>query len=220
VPAKAVFLDKDGTIIPETGGRVADPAVQPAPGAVEALRKLRKAGFLLVVVTNQAGVARGLFTESELAAAHQTLLARFAAAGAPLDALYYCPHLPDGSVAAYAVECDCRKPKPGLLLRAARELDIDLAQSYLIGDAERDALAANAAGCKGIAIIQPQQRGAFTLDLSTVWLSGTAPWQQVTDRLDDAAPGADYVIVPDIAEAADWILEMERAENTEEPPDE
>jgi len=219
MPRKAVFLDKDGTIVPETGGRIADPNAQPVPGAVPAIRKLRDAGFLIVVVTNQAAVARGFFTESDLAAAHTALLDRFAAAGAPIDAIYYCPHLPDGSVPQYAVECDCRKPKPGLLLRAAQELDIDLAASYLIGDAERDAQAAQAAACKGIAIIQPDLRSALTLDVGTIWFSGRSPWQQVADQLDDAAGPAVFVIVPDITEAADWVLEMENAETTEETPD-
>jgi len=182
---KAVFLDRDGTIIPETGARTADPDIEPLPEAVEAIKKLRAAGFLVAVATNQAAIARGYFTEEELAVAHEALLGKFAAAGAPLDALDYCPHLPGGSVPEYAIVCDCRKPKPGLLLRIAAEHDIDLGSSYMIGDAERDVLAARAAGCKAAVLIAPDPQTATQAD----------------------------AVVGDIGDAADWVLHVEARKN-------
>ena len=182
---KAVFLDRDGTIIPETGARTADPEIEPLPEAIEAIKKLRAAGFLVVVATNQAAIARGYFTEEDLAVAHEALLGKFAAAGAPLDALGYCPHLPEGNVPEYSIVCDCRKPKPGLLLRIAAEHGIDLEHSYMIGDAERDVLAARAAGCKRAVLIAPDPQTATEAD----------------------------AVAADVGEAADWILQTEVRKN-------
>ena len=202
---KAVFLDRDGTIIPETGAVTADPDVEPLEEAVEAIRKLRAAGFLLVVVTNQSGVARGYYTEKELAAMHDALLHKFAEREASIDAVYYCPHLPEGTVAEYAVACECRKPKPGLLLRAAKELDIDLGRSYGVGDTPRDVEAARAAGCKGAALIVPDHAETFRLDYAS------APeWKQIAEDMDAAARTGADVVAPDVAAAAEWILEVER----------
>ncbi len=181
---KAVFLDRDGTIIPETGARIADPEIDPLPQAVEAIKKLRANGFIILVVTNQAAIARGFFTEADLATAHKALLKKFADAGAPIDGVYYCPHLPDGDVPEYAVECDCRKPKPGLLLRAADDHNVDLARSYAVGDGERDIQAAQAAGCRAAVLVEPSPQ--------------------------DAAETAAEVVVPHVAAAADWILKTEK----------
>ncbi len=207
---KAVFLDRDGTIIPETGARTADAGVEPLREAIAAIKKLRTAGFLVAVITNQAGIARGLYTEEELAAAHDALLEKFEAAGAPIDAVYYCPHLPDGEIAEYAVECDCRKPKPGLLLRAARELDIDLAASYMVGDSERDVQAAQAAGCKGAALITRSEQDAFTFD----GVNGEPLWKKMSDQIENASETGADAIVPDVEAAADWIIEMEKGNET------
>jgi len=206
---KAVFLDKDGTIVPETGARTADVNVRPVPEAVEAIRKLRAAGFVIVVVTNQAAIARGYFTESELAVAHKALLAKFDAAGAPIDAVYYCPHLPDGTVMPYAIACGCRKPKPGLLLRAAEELRVDLTQSYMIGDGERDILAARAVGCKGTARVRPYQAGAaeqcrqLGQTGQTSQTGRTGQTGQTRDTQADA-------VFEHVRDAADWVLAVER----------
>ncbi len=200
---KAVFLDRDGTIIPETGARTADPRVEPLPVAAPAIQKLREAGFLIVVVTNQSGIARGYYTEDDLRVMHEALLAKLAAAGAPVDALYYCPHLPEGTVARYAVACDCRKPKPGLFLRAAKEHDIDLPASYVVGDSERDIQAAQSAGCKGTALIQPDQIEPFTLDF------GRSQWQKLMDEIKKGFDTEADAIVPDVEAAAQWVLEME-----------
>src|SRR3954470_4364570 len=117
----AVFLDKDGTLIEDVPYNVDPARIRLMPGAAGGLRALDAAGYRLIVVSNQSGVARGYFEEAALAAVEARLRELLAEAGVPLAGFYYCPHHPEGSVAAYAVECSCRKPQPGLLVRAARE---------------------------------------------------------------------------------------------------
>ena len=143
---RAVFLDRDGVVNVDHGyvGRWEDFAF--APGAVDAMRRLHDAGWLLVVVTNQSGIARGYYTQADYEALTARMRAELAAAGAPLAGVYHCPHHPAGTVAGYARDCDCRKPAPGMILRAARELGIDLAASVLVGDKDSDLAAAHAAG--------------------------------------------------------------------------
>ena len=150
----AVFLDRDDTLIDDMSYTADAGRLRLKPGAPEALARLRQAGFALVVVTNQSGVARGHFTEEQLQAAHQRLREMLTASGAALDAIYYCPYLdgPEAVVAAYRRQSDMRKPAPGMLLTAARELGIDLAASWMIGDAPRDVEAGRAAGCRTILI--------------------------------------------------------------------
>jgi histidinol-phosphate phosphatase family protein len=147
VTDRAVFLDKDGTLIEDVPYNVDPAQIRLTPGAVEGLRLLRGAGFRLIVVSNQSGVARGYFPEAALAGVEAKLRELLAAGGAALDGFYYCPHHPGGSVAAYAVACDCRKPLPGLLLRAADDHGIDLARSWLVGDILNDVEAGRRAGC-------------------------------------------------------------------------
>lgn len=145
-----VFLDKDGTLIDDVPYNVDPTRVRLAHGAPEALRLLRDAGFRLAVITNQPGIARGLFSESafaDLAAYLSTALKRL---GVCLDGVYYCPHDPAGVVPSYAVDCFCRKPKPGLILRAARELRADLKRSWFIGDILNDVEAGKQAGCRTV----------------------------------------------------------------------
>lgn len=144
---RAVFLDRDGTLIEDVGYLNRADQLRVLPGVPAALRGLRAAGFLLIVVTNQSAVARGWLTEPKLCAINQRLNEILRAEGAGLDAFYCCPHLPDGTVRRYARECECRKPRPGLLLKAAEEWDVDLERSYAVGDSERDVLAGNRAGC-------------------------------------------------------------------------
>lgn len=147
---RAVFFDRDGTLI-EDVGYLSDPAqVRLLPGAAEAVRRLNRAGFLVVVVSNQSGVARGLYGIDAVERTNQRLQQLLQQEGAHIDAFYFCPHLPTGTVPAYAKECDCRKPKPGLLYRAAQDLDIDLTESYMVGDAVRDIQAGRAAHCHTI----------------------------------------------------------------------
>ena len=144
----AVFLDRDGTLNAERG-YLADPrdAVL-LPGAVESLGRLRERGFVLVVVTNQSGIARGLLSESDLARIHWRLRETL---GGVVAAWLHCPHHPDVGD-RYRRPCDCRKPAPGLLLRGARLLDLDLERSWTIGDSARDVLAGHAAGTRTVLV--------------------------------------------------------------------
>jgi histidinol-phosphate phosphatase family protein len=148
----AVFLDKDGTLIPNVPYNV-DPAfILLMPGAREALPRLVQAGYALVVVTNQSGVARGLYTLEDQVRVERHIRALLDEIGAPLTAYYFCPHLPGGSVEAYAVDCDCRKPQPGLIRRAAEEHGLDLSHSWFVGDIPKDAEAGRRAGCRTILV--------------------------------------------------------------------
>ncbi len=149
---RAVFLDKDGTVIEDVPYNVEPERIRWMPGAVDGLRMLRSAGYRLVIVSNQSGVARGLFPEEALAGVERRLAFLFANAGLALDGFYYCPHHPQGTVARYAMRCECRKPAPGLVLRAARELKIDLSGSWVIGDILDDVEAGRQAGCRTILI--------------------------------------------------------------------
>jgi D-glycero-D-manno-heptose 1,7-bisphosphate phosphatase len=148
------FVDRDGTLVEDRGyvHRIED--YVRLPGAVEGLRLLAAAGFRLAIVTNQSGIARGLYGVAEFLAFQAHLERDFAAHGVRFDAVYFCPHLPEA-------DCVCRKPKPGMLERARRELGADLASSVVIGDSARDAGLARAAGCRAICV--RTGKGAATL---------------------------------------------------------
>ena len=149
---KAVFLDRDNTVM-EDPGYVTDPsAVKLLPGVELAMKSMAQAGYRLVIVTNQSGVARGLLTEEALEKIHAELRRQLAEHDARYDALYYCPYHPEGTVEEYARDSDLRKPKPGMLLKAARELDIDLSQSWMVGDSGRDIEAGQRAGCRTVRV--------------------------------------------------------------------
>lgn len=154
---RAVFIDKDGTLIPDIPYNVDPEVISLSPGAGETLRRLQRRGYLLIVVSNQSGIARGLFRESALSPVRDRLDALLREHGASLDGFYYCPHLPPGeaTVPVYARNCDCRKPQPGMLLRAARIQGIDLARSWMIGDIAADREAGLRAGCRTILIEKP-----------------------------------------------------------------
>ena len=143
---KACFLDRDGVVNVDVGylHRAEDFAF--VPGAVSALARLQAAGWALVVVTNQSGIARGFFTEADFQRLTGHMRATLAAAGIQLDAVLHCPHLPDATVPAYRQVCACRKPAPGMLLQAAATLGLDLAASVLVGDKASDIAAGRAAG--------------------------------------------------------------------------
>lgn len=143
---RAVFLDRDGVINRDRAYVHRWEDFEFVPGALEAAARLSAAGWTLVVVTNQSGIARGYYTEEDYQALTQHMVAAFAAHGAPIAAIYHCPHHPSGRVAALAVDCDCRKPAPGMLLRAAREHGLSLAESMMVGDKPSDIAAARAAG--------------------------------------------------------------------------
>jgi D,D-heptose 1,7-bisphosphate phosphatase len=143
---RAVFLDRDGTIARDVPYCSRPEDFELLEGVGEGIRMLNEAGFRVIVVTNQSGIARGYFTEEMLHKIHQKMKSDSARYGAHIDAIYYCPHHPDEG-------CDCRKPKPTLILRAAREHNIDLTKSFSIGDKLQDIEAGHAAGCRTVLII-------------------------------------------------------------------
>jgi len=149
---RAIFLDKDGTLVQDVPYNVDPGQIRLTVGALEAVRSLHLANYQLFIITNQSGVARGYFPESALVAVEQRLRELFQSVMTPLTGFYYCPHHPDGSVADYAISCNCRKPQPGLLYRAASEHQIDLKQSWVIGDILHDIEAGRQAGCRTILI--------------------------------------------------------------------
>lgn len=151
-PRQAVFLDKDGTLIRDLPYNPDPGRVQLLPRVAESLRRLRSAGYALVVVTNQAGIARGLLSEEIVRLLAGRIAGLLAQEGVALDGFYYCPHHPQGGVAAYAVDCRCRKPLPGLLLRAARDLHLDIPRSWMVGDILDDVEAGHRAGCRSLLI--------------------------------------------------------------------
>lgn len=153
---KAVFLDRDGTINKYVGFLRNINDFELIDGVAEAIKKINASGYLAIVVTNQPVIARGEVTFRELEEIHNRMETELGLQGAYLDAIYYCPHHPhkgyEGEVPELKIECDCRKPKPGMLLSAAGDYNIDLSQSYMIGDGENDVKAGLAAGCKAVLI--------------------------------------------------------------------
>jgi D-glycero-D-manno-heptose 1,7-bisphosphate phosphatase len=199
---RAVFVDRDGTISEEIGYiHAADlPRYALLPNTAAGLKRLREAGYLVVVLTNQSGVARGYFPAAQVDAVHARMRALLAEQGAAVDAVYYCPHHPEplapadngqrpaGMVAAQPVaglniDCDCRKPKPGLALRAAQDLGIDLSASWMLGDKAADLGLALSAGLKG-AILVRTGYGEGTLE--KLKAKGQAPARVAADLLEAA----------------------------------
>ena len=182
-----VFLDRDGTVIEDTD-YLADPAgVRVLPGVPDALRRLRAAGRELVVISNQAGVARGLFTELDARRVNAEVDARLRAEGVDVLDWLYCPHLDDpaATVEAYRTACACRKPKPGMLEEAARRHGLDLAGCVVVGDKTIDVLAAKAVGGRGVLVLTGQGRGAVEAH---------------------GKPAEADAVCEGLREAADWIL--------------
>ncbi|HEY6975802.1 MAG TPA: HAD family hydrolase [Chitinophagaceae bacterium] len=149
---RAVFLDKDGTLIKNVSYNV-DPAfIEFEPYAFEALQILHNHEFIFVIITNQPGIAFAFFTEDDLKKAGEYIGEKLRQQGININGFYYCPHHKSGRLGAYAIDCNCRKPAPGLLFKAASDMDIDLSRSWMIGDILNDVEAGNKAGCKTILI--------------------------------------------------------------------
>jgi D-glycero-D-manno-heptose 1,7-bisphosphate phosphatase len=181
----AVFLDKDGTLVEDVPYNVDPERIRLAPGAATALRLLHQAGFRLLVVSNQSGIARGCFREEALAAVAARLRRLLVDCAAPLAGFYYCSHHPDGVVKEHTVVCTCRKPAPGLILRAAREHGVDLARSWLVGDILDDVEAGRRAGCRTILLDTGHE---------TEWIlhPDRVPHRMASDLVDAARLITDY----------------------------
>lgn len=172
---KAVFLDRDGTICEEVGYLDNPSRLQLLPGSAEAIRALNESGWLVVVITNQSGVARGFFTEETLHEINQTLKDELAAVGARIDATYYCPHHPTEGEGPYRLDCDCRKPKPGMIVRAVADLEIDLNQCWMVGDRYGDVALAHTAGVRSALVLTGYGREE--------WESQSRTWEHQPDLL-------------------------------------
>jgi D-glycero-D-manno-heptose 1,7-bisphosphate phosphatase len=158
---RAVFIDRDGTISEEVGYVNHPSRYRVFPYSAEAVRLLNDANYLAVLVTNQAGVARGYFAEEMIGMVHDILTEELARGAARLDAIYYCPHHPSVGEVPYRLDCDCRKPRPGLIRRAVQEFDIDAAQSWMIGDRYGDIELARNAGVRSAFVLSGYGRGEW-----------------------------------------------------------
>jgi len=147
---KAIFLDKDGTLIPDIPYNVDMGKISLSDNCADGLKLCLDAGYRLIVVSNQSGIAYGYFTEEQFAAVTGCVQALLAARDVVIDAFYYCPHHSQGIIVEYSTDCYCRKPMPGMLLHAAEINDIDLSASWMIGDILNDVEAGNRAGCRTI----------------------------------------------------------------------
>jgi D-glycero-D-manno-heptose 1,7-bisphosphate phosphatase len=150
---RAVFLDRDGTINVEKNYLHKVEDFEFIPGSPEAIKRLKDAGFIVIVVSNQSGIARGYFDEQALETLHRHVQEELAEHGTSIDAFYFCPHHPEQGLGAYKVVCECRKGAPGMLLQAAREHGIDLEQSFMVGDKLADIEAGRRAGCRSVLVL-------------------------------------------------------------------
>ncbi|MDQ6652599.1 MAG: HAD family hydrolase [Acidobacteriota bacterium] len=170
---QAVFIDRDGTISEEVGYINHQSRFRLFPYAAPAIKNLNENGWLAIVTTNQAGVARGYFSEEMVQTVHATMTKELESGGAKLDAIYYCAHHPSVGEPPYRVDCDCRKPKPGLISRAARDFHINLAESWMVGDRYSDIELARNAGVKSAFVMSGYGRGE--------WEHQRASWTQQPD---------------------------------------
>lgn len=188
----AVFLDRDGMLIEDVHLLVNASDIRVLAGVPQALRDLKEAGFRLIVISNQTVIARGLATEEDVYAINAEMQRLLEEAGGPhLDGFYFCPHHPNATLPTYRIACECRKPRPGLLLRAAVEHNLDLSSSFLTGDRVTDVVAGARAGCRTVLV----QTGEHQ-----------APSIETVEPLDDSVQ-PDYVCV-DLKQAAKWILSV------------
>ena len=187
---RAVFLDRDGTINVDVGYPDSYDRVHIYPYAFEAVRKLKAAGLAVVVVTNQSGIGRGFLTEAALAEIHRRLDEDFRAAGAALDAIYHCPHFKGSADPAWDVDCECRKPLPGMARRAAADLGLELDGSYMVGDKLEDVRFGQSFGGRAVLVLTGYGRAS----------------REALER-EGVVPAH---IAADLGAAADWILGRER----------
>ena len=178
----AVFIDRDGTILDELGYVVPGSEIKIYPFSAPAIVKLSRAGFPVVVITNQGGIALGMYDHAFVDQTHKSLAASLADDGAEITAWYYCPHHPDGKVAEFTAVCECRKPGTKMLETAARELGLDLTRSWVVGDQWRDIELARRAGARGILV-----RTGYGAGLEANWPGEVARPPVVCDDLMDAA---------------------------------
>ena len=182
---RAAFLDRDGVINLDHGYVSRREDFTFVPGVLDGARHLHALGFALVVVTNQSGIGRGLYSISDYEQLTTWIKGRFAAEGAPLAGVYHCPHHPTDAMGDFRKSCDCRKPAPGMLLAAARDLDLDLGASVLFGDKESDLLAARAAGVPVRVLIGTDARSTPAVpELTGI---ATAVFQRLDEALADKA---------------------------------
>lgn len=178
---RAVFLDRDGTLIEESGYLDRLDRLVFFPYSVDSVRVLNRAGLAVVVITNQAGIARGIVPEAFVAEAHRHISARMEAGGARIDAYYYCPHYTSGTVDRYVRACECRKPRPGLLRQAQADLDLDLGRSFMVGDRWHDVSAGRAVGARTVLV-----RSGLGREAERAPEPGVVP-DAIADTLIDAA---------------------------------
>jgi D-glycero-D-manno-heptose 1,7-bisphosphate phosphatase len=186
---RAVFIDRDGTVSEEVGYVNHLDRIRLIDGSATAIRKLNEAGLQTVLVTNQAGVARGYFDEQMVSDVHERLRALLSEQDARLDGIYYCPHHPDVGDPPYRQACDCRKPAAGMLLRARDEMGIDLSSSYIVGDHFKDLRAGAAVGATPVLVLTGYGKGQYEHQ--------SADW-----------PFRPRYVAADLAQAVDWILEQ------------
>ena len=184
---RAVFIDRDGTISEEVGYINHPSRFRVFAYAAAAIKHLNDNGWLAIVVTNQAGVARGYFSEDMIQTVHAEMTQEIESAGARLDAIYYCAHHPSVGEAPYRFDCDCRKPKPGLISRAARDFEIDLAGSWMVGDRYSDVELARNAGVQSMFVMSGYGRGE--------WEHQRASWTEQPDLVAENLLEAVRVIV-------------------------
>ncbi|HKQ78355.1 MAG TPA: HAD family hydrolase [Blastocatellia bacterium] len=183
----AIFLDRDGTLNKEDGHITAPDQFRLYNFAAEAVRLINQSGWMAVVLTNQSGVARDYLTETTLLKIHERMEESLRSQGAWIDAVYYCPHHPDFGSPPYRLDCDCRKPRPGLVERASRDLNLDLRRCYVIGDRYRDIEAGHAVGASGVMVMTGLGREEYEAD--------RRHWPRQPDH-----------VAEDLLEAVKWVL--------------
>jgi D-glycero-D-manno-heptose 1,7-bisphosphate phosphatase len=188
---KAIFIDKDGTLIPDIPYNIDPELIKVDQSIKSALRQAKEIGYMLILVSNQSGIARGYFTERDLIPALEKIQRELKVEDVQLDDVFFCPHHPKGIIKEYAVECDCRKPMPGMIVNAALKHNIDLKKSWMVGDILNDVEAGTRAGCKTILVDNGNE---------TEWI-----------KSEFRTPSK---VVSSLTEAVDFILEKSDYEST------